>query len=90
VVERAIILSKDHPIIRSEHLAFGSSKTNAKPELNLSFDHYPTLHELEQVYFETVLEKYSGHRSSVASTLDISERNVYRLIQKYGLIARKS
>ena len=90
VVERAIILSKDHPIIRSEHLAFGSAKTNAKPELNLSFDHYPTLHELEQIYFETILEKYSGHRSSVASTLDISERNVYRLIQKYGLVARKS
>jgi len=90
VVERAIILSKDHPIIRSEHLAFGSAKTNAKPELNLSFDHYPTLHELEQVYFETILEKYSGHRSSVASTLDISERNVYRLIQKYGLVASKS
>jgi len=90
VVERAIILSKDHPIIRSEHLAFGSAKTNAKPELNLSFDHYPTLHELEQIYFETILEKYSGHRSSVASTLDISERNVYRLIQKYGLVASKS
>lgn len=89
VVERAIILSKDNPSIRSEHLAFGSTNSKTKPKLNLSFDHYPTMQELEQIYFETILEKYSGHRSSVASTLDISERNVYRLIQKYELVANK-
>jgi DNA-binding NtrC family response regulator len=31
------------------------------------------------------LHKYSGHRAKVAEVLDISERNVYRLIQRYGL-----
>lgn len=82
VVERAIILSKDKSSIRLEHLAFGSAKKSSKPKLSLTFDHEPTLDELEQVYFETILEKYSGHRASVASTLGISERNVYRLIQK--------
>ncbi len=89
VVERAIILSKENSSIKSEHLAFGSASSKTKSKLNLSFDHYPTLQELEQIYFKTILEKYSGHRSSVASTLDISERNVYRLIQKYQLVTDK-
>jgi hypothetical protein len=41
-------------------------RARSKPKQNLTFDHYPTLQELEQIYFETILEKYSGHRSSVA------------------------
>ena len=85
VVERAIILSRDKKTIRAEHLTFGNSESSPVFNLNVSFDHDPTLTELEQVYLRTMLEKFAGHRAMVAQTLGISERHVYRLIQKYEL-----
>ena len=83
VIERAIILSRDSNSIRPEHLAFGASATNAK--VSVSFDKDPTMDELQAEYLKMQLRKFSGHRAKVAEVLDISERNVYRLIQRYGL-----
>jgi DNA-binding NtrC family response regulator len=83
VIERAIILSRDTNTIRPEHLAFGASASNAK--ISVSFDRDPTLEELQAEYLKMQLRKYSGHRAKVAEVLDISERNVYRLIRRYGL-----
>ena len=83
VIERAIILSRDTNTIRPEHLAFGSSASQAK--VSVSFDHDPTMEQLQAEYLKMQLHKYSGHRAKVAEVLDISERNVYRLIQRYGL-----
>ena len=83
VIERAIILSRDTNTIRPEHLAFGANPTNAK--VTVSFDRDPTLEELQAEYLKMQLSKFSGHRAKVAEVLDISERNVYRLIQRYGL-----
>lgn len=85
VVERAIILSRDKKTIRAEHLTFGNSESSPVFDLNVSFDHDPTLTELEQAYLSRMLEKFAGHRAMVAQTLGISERHVYRLIQKYEL-----
>ncbi|MFW2439316.1 MAG: sigma-54-dependent transcriptional regulator [Arenicellales bacterium] len=85
VVERAIILSRDKKTIRAEHLTFGKSESSPAFNLNVSFDHDPTLTELEQAYLRRMLEKFAGHRAMVAQTLGISERHVYRLIQKYEL-----
>ena len=31
-----------------------------------------------------LLERYSGHRSKIARILGISERSVYRMVEKYG------
>ncbi len=89
VVERAIILSRDKKAIRTEHLAFSLGQSSPEASLTFSFNHDPTLSELEQIYLEMMLEKHAGHRASVAKTLGISERNVYRLIQKYGLAREK-
>jgi DNA-binding NtrC family response regulator len=84
VVERAIILSRDSNSIRPEHLAFGSgAKGNIK--LTLSFDHDPTLEELQAEYLKVQLGKHMGHRAKVAEVLDVSERNIYRLLRRYGL-----
>jgi DNA-binding NtrC family response regulator len=90
VVERAIILSRDKKTIRAEHLAFSNAKSNANASFTLSFDHDPTLTELEQSYLQMMLGKYAGHRAMVAQTLGISERNVYRLIRKYDLAKEKA
>ncbi len=86
IVERAIILSRDKPKIRSEYLAFSHTAKNSA-QINLGFDHDPTLEEVEAAYLEMQLKKFSGHRAKVAEVLDISERNVYRLIKRHGLVA---
>jgi DNA-binding NtrC family response regulator len=85
VVERAIILSREKASVRPEHLAFGASGKSQSARLTLSFDHDPTLDEVEASYLKMQLKKFSGRRAKVAEVLDISERNVYRLIKRYGL-----
>ncbi len=85
VIERAIILSRDSPLIRPEHLTFGNSQAKSPFKLTLSFDHDPTLEELQAEYLRIQLKKHMGHRAKVAQVLNVSERNIYRLIKRYGL-----
>ena len=84
-VERAIILSRDAKGIRPEHLGQCGTLAGQERVINLAFDHEPTLEEIQQSYMAMVMQRHSGHRSLVARTLGISERNVYRLIEKYDL-----
>ncbi len=85
VIERAIILSRDGSTIRPEHLTFGAGGGKCNARVTLSFDHDPSLEELQAEYLRLQLGKYSGHRAKVAEVLAVSERNIYRLIQRYGL-----
>lgn len=86
VVERAIILSRGQAEIRPDHLAFCEVPgENSDLGMNLHFEREPTLEVVEKIYLQKLLEKYSGHRGKVAETMGISERNIYRLIQKYDL-----
>ncbi len=86
VVERAIILSRGQNEIRLEHLAiYGGNRQSSDLGTQLQFEKEPTLDQVEKQYLHCLLEKYSGHRGKVASVMGISERNIYRLIQKYGL-----
>jgi DNA-binding NtrC family response regulator len=85
VVERAIILSQDSSSIRPEHLAFGAGNEENSVKVTLSFEHEPTLEQLEAEYLRLQLAKQSGHRAKVAEVLGVSERNIYRLIQRYKL-----
>ncbi len=86
VIERAIILSQDSSSIRPEHLAFGSSGGKSGVKVTVSFDHDPTLDELQAEYLRLQLHKQSGRRAKVAEVLDVSERNIYRMIRRYGLV----
>lgn len=56
----------------------------------LAFDHEPTLEEIEALYLSLLLDKYDGHRFTVAKVMGISERNTYRLLKKYGLNVKKN
>jgi DNA-binding NtrC family response regulator len=86
VVERAIILSRDRKRIKPQHLSFSNCPGNSPAKINLSFDDDPTLEALEAKYLELQLQRFAGHRAKVAETLGISERSVYRLIKRYGLL----
>lgn len=85
MVERAIILSGDRPKIRPEHFTFSQSNIGQDALVNFSFDHDPTLEELEAQYLANQLKKYSGRRAKVANVMGVSERSVYRMIKRYGL-----
>lgn len=84
-VERAIILSRDRPHIGIAHLAFLGRRNCPEISTQLSFERDPTLEELEARYLALQLKKFSGHRGKVVEVLGISERNLYRLIKRYGL-----
>jgi DNA-binding NtrC family response regulator len=85
VIERAIILSRDKPVIGPEHLAFRSSNHRSNAVVSLTFDHDPTIDELESTYLAMQLKKFSGRRAEVADRLGISERSIYRMIKRFGL-----
>ncbi len=86
VVERAIILSRNSRTIRDQHLTFGACKQEGSGfQLDLPAGAEPTLEELEASYLKMLLEKHAGHRATVARIMGVSERQIYRLIRKYGL-----
>jgi len=85
VVERAIILSGDRPMIQTKDLAFCSTRSpNTDVAFSLSFEQEPSLEQIEREYLGNLLERYAGHRSKIAQVLGVSERSVYRMIQRYG------
>ena len=81
VIERAIILSGNKLIIDAAYLAL--PKTAISPSttgVSLTFDHAPTLVEIEQRYLQLMMDRCQGHRATVAKILGISERTLYRLL----------
>ena len=94
VVERAIILSRNNRTITEGNLTFGACMQQPAKEDFMSFNYpqgkEPTLAKLEEAFLKVLLDKYAGHRATVAKVMGISERHVYRLISKYGLSKGKS
>ena len=85
MIERSIILSGDRQKIRPEHFTFRQSGGNGDEAVSLSFNHDPTLEELEARYLAYQLKKFSGRRAKVADIMGISERSVYRMIKRFNL-----
>jgi DNA-binding NtrC family response regulator len=84
MIERAVILSGASEEIRPEHFVL-NGPVERSTQVDLHFDHDPSLEEMERRYLETLVNKYAGHRGRIAAVLGISERNIYRLLEKYGL-----
>ncbi len=80
-VERAIILARPGSQVKAEHLSFIPRGQNG--EIVLRFAQEPTLELIERDYLRMVMSKYGGNRQKTAAVLGISERHVYRLIEKY-------
>ncbi len=85
VIERAIILSGTETTIHARHLGLPVENQNGSGEIKLIFDHEPTLEDVRVSYVKLLHGKYSGHRAKLASVLGVSERNLYRLLQRYRL-----
>ncbi len=85
VVERSVLISAGSSRISPEHLSLPDETDSAKPRIEFSFDHEPTLEELREHYLAQLLDNYDGNRQKVSQALGISERNTYRLIKKFGL-----
>lgn len=83
IIERAVILSGDSREIDAHHLSFGRSAH--RHGYATSFDTDPSLEEIEKDYLNYLLQKHSGQRLKVAQVMGISERSIYRLIDKYEL-----
>ncbi len=84
VVERAIILSGNSHSILPEHVTVRATHLTACNGFSLRFDEEPELEAIEKKYLGLLLKRYSGHRTQIAKILGISERSVYRMLDKYG------
>ncbi len=80
-IERAVILARPGSQVRAEHLAF-IPRAQAG-ETVLRFGQEPTLEDIEREYLRQVMARQGGNRQKTAAVLGISERHVYRLIEKY-------
>ena len=86
VMERAIILSGGETLVRSRHLGLPQGQERGTTSIvQLTFEHEPTLEEVKRTFVETLHRKYSGHRAKLAVALGVSERNLYRLLKRFGL-----
>lgn len=81
-VERAVILARPGNPIGIDHFSF--IPRNQPGEVVLRFGQDPSLEQIEREYLRQVMAKYGGNRQNTAEVLGISERHIYRLIEKYG------
>jgi two-component system response regulator HydG len=81
-IERAVILARPGNPVRVEHLSF--IPRNQAGEVVLRFGQDPNLEQIEREYLRQVMAKHGGNRQKAAAVLGISERHIYRLIEKYG------
>jgi DNA-binding NtrC family response regulator len=86
VVEAAAIVC-DGSEIGPEHLppSLRPPQHAAPTEAPGSMDPLPSLVALERAHIEKVLAACEGHRGKAAGILGISERNLYRKLNEYGL-----
>jgi DNA-binding NtrC family response regulator len=82
-IERAVIVARPGLEIRAEHLGFIPRGSGSG--VTLRFAGEPDLEEIERAYLAQILARHGGNRQKAAAVLGISERNIYRLIEKYGM-----
>jgi len=80
-IERAVILSRPGNQVQAQHLSF--IPCSQMGETVLRFSQEPTLEQIEREYLHQVMTKHGGNRQKIAAVLGISERHIYRLIEKY-------
>lgn len=90
VVERAALVSGNDDEIRVAHCGQLGRSTRTKGDFTFSFDHAPTLEQIADAYLAKLLEEKNITREKIAKTLGVSERNVYRMLDRLRGQARRS
>jgi len=97
VVERALILAGNAPVIESEHLmlqrpagamvpkAGESAPSRVDAASGLLIKGEPTLDTIEREYLQQLLARHHGNRRRVAAILGVSERTAYRMLERHAL-----
>lgn len=81
VVERSILLSGTEPLIRSTDLGLSNrASTDAGSHIGFSFDHLPTMDEIQAIYIKMLLDRGTFSRAKIAASLGVSERSIYRML----------
>jgi DNA-binding NtrC family response regulator len=80
-IERSVILSRPGKLVQAQHLSFIPRTQTGETVLRFGQD--PTLEQIEREYLHQIMAKYGGNRQKTAAVLGISERHIYRLIEKY-------
>ena len=83
VVERALLTSRGEPI-RPEHLLLTPRVATSRPP---DGDRLRSLSSVERAHIEHVLTAVGGNKRRAARILDISLRNLYRKLERYGLLS---
>ncbi len=80
ILERALILSDSHSI-EPEHLPLLNS-SSLQTVNETPFNHVMPLDQLEIAYLKWASQQYNGDRKSLAKALGVSERTLYRKLEK--------
>lgn len=80
-VQQSIVLS-DREAIEPEDLPPIIALGATEPAPNTGED--PSLREMQRRYVLSVMERVAGNRAQAARILKVSERNLYRLLQRYA------
>jgi DNA-binding NtrC family response regulator len=87
VIEAAIVVCEGTEI-GPEHLPPSVCRPSSPAAtVPASASSFPTLEELERSHIELALRTANGHRGRAAALLGISERNLYRKLREYQLVA---
>lgn len=91
ILQKALVLS-DNGMIGAEHIRFDASGQSGEqqpilPRPGAEHADIPSasMAELESGHIARLLEQHQGHRRKVAEILGISERTLYRKLNRYGL-----
>jgi two-component system response regulator AtoC len=93
ILRRAVVLAGrvGNGAIRAQHIVFDQypgARVAAEPLPGLTkavAERLPTIRDVETRYLADLLQRYGGHRRSVAEAMGISERTLYRKLKRYGL-----
>ena len=81
ILQRAVSLSTDGHI-KAEHIKFDGTATAGKPATRKQGQ---SIKQMEAERISELLVQHQGHRRLVADELGISERTLYRKLEKYDL-----
>ena len=87
IVEQAVLMSDDE-VIHISNLP--PVVTNQPQQANDARDNVLTLEQVERQYLQELCSRFDGSMQELADQLDLSQRTLYRKLERFGLRLNKS